>query len=147
VERVNDEVNFADTGKLSLEKLFEIQGTIKLPVLIFEKDGIIEVQSIDTSVEEDVEKLHVRVLHTIAELIRKIDPPELFVGYEGFYLMQEAEKAVRVLVGILYADDVEQVWLAQTHGREVGEWQDVSDNPNRFGFEGLWQNAKAYARN
>jgi hypothetical protein len=145
VERISEGDDFADICKLALEQLFETQGTVKTPVLIFEKDRVIEVQCPLFDEEEDTEKWHASLLSSIVNLIRKIDPPELFIGYEGFYLMEEG--AVRVLVGTLYSDDREQVWLAQTHGKTVGEWRDISDNPNRFGFEGLWKLAKSYLRN
>lgn len=144
MENVSEESNFGEIGKLSLEKLFEIQGTVKTPILVFEKDGIIEVQRISLEEEEAV-KLHKSLLYTIADIIRRLDLTELFVGYEGFYVMEDG--AVRVLIGTLYSDDEERVWLAQTHGRTVGEWQDISDNPNRFGFEGLFKEAKAYRWN
>jgi hypothetical protein len=138
--------SLADVGKFSLEALFGIQGNVRTPMVIFENDGVIIVWG-SLLEEKDTEKLHERMLYTISDLIRRLDLPELFVGYEGFYLMEEEERAARVLIGILYSDDGEQVWLAQTHEGTVGEWQDISDNPNRFGFEGLWQQAKAYLRN
>lgn len=147
MEKVNEEDSLGEIGKLSLEKLFEIQGTVKSPILVFEQDGIITVQRILLEEEEEeAEKLHESLLYTIVDLIRRFDLPELFVGYEGFYVMEEGA-AARILVGTLYSDDEEQVWLTQTHGRTVGEWQDISDNPNRFGFEGLFKKAKAYRWN
>jgi hypothetical protein len=142
--------NLAEVGKFSLETLFGIQGNVKAPMLVFEDDGVIIVRCLELEGESDVEKLHGRLLYTISDLIRQRDLSKLFVGYEGFYLMDEVSDeggAVRVLVGTLYSDDGERVWLAQTHGEAIGEWQDISDNPNRFGFEGLWQQSKAYLRN
>ena len=144
MKKVSEWDSFGEIGKLSLEKLFKIQGTVKAPILIFEQNGITIVQ-FALPEEENTEKLHGSLLSTIADLIRRVDPHELFVGYEGFYLMEEG--AVRVLVGTLYSDDEEQVWLAQTHGGTVGKWQDISNNQNRLGFEGLWQRAKAHIRN
>jgi hypothetical protein len=144
VKRTSEENSFADIGKLALEKLFELQGTVQTPMLVFERDGIIEVQRILLD-EEDVEELHAILLYTIVDLIRRLDLPELFVGYEGFHVREET--AVRVLVGTFYSDDDERIWLAQIHGRTVGEWQDISSNPNRFGFEGLWKLAKSSLRN
>jgi hypothetical protein len=144
VEKVSEEDNFSGIGKSSMEMVFEISGTVRNPILVFEQNGIITVQSILFE-EEDTDKLHERLLYTIVDLIQRLDPHELFVGYEGFYVMED--EAVRVLVGTLYSDDEEKVWLAQTHGRTIGEWQDVSNNPNRFGFEGLFKKAKAYRWN
>lgn len=141
---MSEEASFGEIGKLSLEKFFEIQGNVESPILVFEKDGVITVQSIPIE-EGDATELHVELLHTIVDLIRRCDLPELFVGYEGFYLMEEG--AARVLVGNFYSNDEEQVWLAQIHGKTVGEWQDISSNPNRFGFEGLFKKAKAYCWN
>ena len=140
------EVYFDEIGKLSLEKLFEIHGTVKTPMVVFEKDGIIQVMR-PLFEEEDVEKLHASLLSSIADLIRRFKLSELFVGYEGFYVMEEKEKAVRVLIGTLYSDDEERTWLAQIHGSTIGEWQDVSDNDNRLGFERVWQLAMSYLRN
>ena len=141
--KANDD-DFAEIGKLSLEQLFEIQGDVETPMVVFEKNGIIQIQRPLFEVE-DIEKLHESILATIVDLIQRFKLSELFVGYEGFYLMEE--EAVRVLVGTLYSDDEERVWVAQTHGRTVGEWRDISDNPNRFGFDGLFKKAKAYCWN
>jgi hypothetical protein len=141
--KAND-ADFAEIGRLSLEQLFKIQGDVETPMVVFEKNGIIQIQRPLFEVE-DIEKLHESILATLVDLIQKFKLHELFVGYEGFYLMEE--EAVRVLVGTLYSDDEEQVWVAQTHGRTVGEWQDISDNPNRFGFDGLFKKAKAYCWN
>jgi len=141
--KAND-ADFAEIGRLSLEQLFKIQGDVETPMVVFEKNGIIQIQRPLFEVE-DIEKLHESILATIVDLIQRFKLSELFVGYEGFYLMEE--EAVRVLVGTLYSDDEEQVWVAQIHGRTVGEWQDISDNPNRFGFDGLFKKAKAYCWN
>lgn len=140
------EANFAEIGRLSLEKLFEIQGTVQTPMVVFEKDGIIQVQRPSIE-EEDIEKLHSSLLYSIVDLVRRLKLSELFVGYEGFYLVEEGETAVRILVGTFYSDEEEKVWIAQIHGKAIGEWQDISDNHSRFGFEGLWKLAKSYLRN
>ena len=144
MSRVSEETDFGDVGKLTLERLFEIQGSVETPLVVFERDGIIEIQR-PLLEEEDHAELHRLLLSTIVDLIRRFDPPALFVGYEGFHVREEM--AVRVLVGTLYSDDEERVWLAQTHGRTVGEWREISDNPHRFGFEGLFKAAKAYRGN
>jgi hypothetical protein len=144
VRRVSEKISIEEIGKSSLETLLKMQGNLKVPLLVFERGGIIEVRYILLE-EVDVVRLHEKLLYTLVDLIRKLDPSELFVGYEGFYLMEE--RAALVLVGTLYSDDREQVWLAQVNGKEVGEWRDISNNDNRFGFEGLWKKAKAYRGN
>jgi hypothetical protein len=147
VKKASEDSNFHEVAKLALEHFFDTPGHGKNVILVFMQDGIIVVRCILIKGEEDTEQLHEKVLYTIVDLIQRVDPTELFVGYEGFYLMEEEEKAVRVLIGTIYSDDEEQVWLAQIHEGKVGEWQDISDNPNRCGFDGLWQKAKAYLGN
>ena len=143
MERVSED--FGEIGRSSLEMMFALHGTAKVLVLVFEQDGIVTVQRVLIEGEEDAEKLHAALLYTIAELIRILDVPELFVGYEGFYLVEDM--AVRILIGTLYSDDEERVWMVQTHGSTIGEWQDISGNRDRCGFEGLWKEAKAYRWN
>jgi hypothetical protein len=145
MEKVRGWGNFSEICRSFLETLFEIQGTVRNPILVFEHEGVIIIRYLSFEEEGEVEKLHAKLLYTIIDLIRRLALSELFVGYEGFYVMEEG--AVRVLVGTLYSDDEEQVWLAQTHGGTVGEWQDISDNQSRCGFEGLFKKAKAYLRN
>jgi len=139
--------DFGETGKVFLEQVFRSCGNVRSPLLVYAENGIIKPHLIPVPEEiENPEKFHGVMLNTIAETIRRVDPPELFLGYQGFYLMSEGT-AVKVLVGTLYSDDGEETWLNQIHGDTLGEWQEASHMRERFGFDGLWHRAKAHAWN
>lgn len=140
------DLDLDDLGKIFLEQALESSGSVKAPIVLVEENGLLQSYSVPLKEEEDPNERHERILGTVANIIWKIDPPELFVGYEGFYLMK-CETAVRVLIGIHYSDDFEKVWLAQVHDGKVGEWRDASHCGSRFGFDGLWREAKAHLWN
>src|SRR5436305_5972243 len=112
MEQTNEGDNLSDLGKTLLGRIFRAQGNVKNPILLFKQEGMNTLECV--GFEEESEKLHVKILYTIAELIRRVDPPELFVGYEGFYLMEET--AAQVLVGTFYSDGEERTWVTQIHG-------------------------------
>ena len=167
-----NESNFIKTCKIFLREWFENYDDMIIPVAVFRgEDGLLQVQT--PSVEGvSPGELHEYFFDCMVDMIQRLKITELFIGYQGFTLMGDAEneeeekegttirfadqplpwgekngKAVRVLVGTFYSDQEDMVWIAQIHGTTVGEWRDISSNQNRFGFEGLWKLAKSYLNN
>ena len=140
-----DEREFSQLGKLCVEQMFRSEGSVRKPLLMMEREGILLAFTLEFSEEIPIDELHTTLLNTLETEIRKADPPELFVGYEGFMLRDEV--AIRVLVGIHYSDAGERFWVAPTHGSGVGDWMEAPDDLPLFGFEGLWNRAKSYLRN
>jgi hypothetical protein len=144
-----EELDFLESCKVYAEETFHSLGSIRRPIILIEdEEGVIQPEQIDTSsVDDDPEERVQAVLATVEQAIRDKKPESLVVIYDAFVLNDEKQRSVRVLMLIHYSDEFENVWLAQTHGSAVGDWQEVPEGTPLCGYEGLWLRATEHMRN